>query len=293
MMITRAILLSVFLFSFSEISFASTNAEVEKATELLRSLCLAGSGYTVEIEGNGTLKIFKKSMDGTIKFSKKELNGVVDVSNNERKKELDSIRECIKPSIEKIIDAALSIDHKKPKVKKDISDNFLYEDFSSIEEGLAPKNWIVGENMLVEVKEGKHIFVSNTKKQDNKITITDISFPENFIINIKAKIGNNGKMIVKLSNNIFMFNAYYQSKMIYEINKSKKEIKETFVGQKAIFTIRKEGSVFKIFINGIKKSVARISGFEKAEALEINFNNASYGFEIYEVEGKKYIPSKK
>lgn len=289
-----------FLFLFVSLnSIAATSEEVAKTTEILRSLCLAGSAYTIEADGDGSLKILKKSVNGSIKFSKKELNGVVDVSDEDRRDELDSIRNCIKPHIKKIIEASLSTDKKilkdeneNKKIlkdKKDI-DNFLYEDFASIEEGLVPEKWILGENFIVEIKNGKHVLISNPIQKNNKITIPNIKFSDDFIISINAKIQHDGEIVIKLSNNTFVFDAYQGRTMRYKINKAEKEIKETFVKQRAVFTIRKEGSVFKLYVNGIRKMVSRIAGFEKPEALEINFNDDSYGFEMYGVEGKKYTP---
>lgn len=278
-------------------SVAATSEDVAKTTEILRSLCLAGNAYTIEANGDGSLKILKKSVDGSIRFSKKELNGVVDVSDDDRREELDSIRSCIQPHIKKIIEASLSpdknrLEKKDKKIVKDKKNinNFLSEDFSSIEEGLVPEKWILGENFIVEIKNGKHVLVSNPIQSKNKITIPDIKFTDDFLIKLNAKIQYDGKIVIKLSNNIFIFDAYDKSEMRYKINKAKKVIKETFVNQRAIFTIRKDGSVFKLYVNGIRKMVSRITGFEKPEALEINFNDALNGFEMFGVEGEKYTP---
>lgn len=287
----RAGILLVLGLSISGTSIANTEA-ADKATEIVRSLCLVGSGYIVEAEANGSVKIFKKSVAGSVKFTQKELKGVIDVSDNERKAELDSIRLCIQPHIKQILDAVLEKNNPVKKKVKDDSKFFLFEDFSKIEEGLVPSDWIMAENFLIEIKNGKHVLISNPLKNNHKITIPNISFPNNFIINLTAKLEYDGVIEMKLSNNIFRFKADSNSEMLYTINNAKKAIKETFVGQKSIFSIRKEGKVFKIYINGIKKMVSRISGFENPEALEINFNSAVNGFEMYKIEGKIYLPDK-
>lgn len=289
----RGVLLLVVIFGFfvSGLSFANTES-ANQATEIVRSLCLVGNGYVVEAEGEGAIKIFKKSVAGSVKFTQKELKGVVDVADNERKAELDSIRLCIQPYIKQILDAVLEKNTSVKIKEKDNSSFFLSQDFSNIEEGLVPTDWIMAENLLIEIKDGKHVLVSNPLKNNNKITIPNISFPKNFIINLTAKIEYDGIIEMKLSNNIFRFKAHANSKMSYKINAAMKEIKETFVGQKAIFSIRKEGKVFKIYVNGIKKMVSRISNFENPEALEINFNDAVNGFEMYKIEGKIYLPEK-
>lgn len=271
-------------------SSSNANESAERATKLLRSLCLAGEGYTVEADADGSINIFSKGMKGSVKFSKKELNGVVDVADKDRIEELNNIRSCIQPHIGRIIDQVLEVgdsDNASSKKPQDLKSKFIYEDFSGVEEGLVPEEWIVADSILVENMNGENVLTSNPRNQTNKIAVIGLEFPEDFVIKLTAKLSYGGDLVIKLSNNIFSFEGYAKNEMTYYINKSKKKIKEGFVGQKTHFAIKKEKNVFKLYVNGVKKIVSRISGFETPEAIEINFNDAVNGFEFHKIEGEK------
>lgn len=287
---SKNIIFFVFSLMILVSGFVHANESAEKATKLLRSLCLAGDGYTVEADVDGSISIFSKGVDGSVKFSKKELKGVVDVSDSDRLEELNSIRSCIQPYIGKIIDQTLGNNEQSVKESKDAKKIFLYQNFSDIEEGLTPENWIVSENILVELKDGESILTSNPAQEQNKITIPELEFPEDFSISFKAKMEDNGQLTIKLSNHVFTFGLSQKSN-IYYINKANKRLNENFGGQTTNFTIKKEGMVFRLFVNGVKKIVKKIPGFEKPETIEINFIGAQYyrafaNFELYDIKGK-------
>lgn len=266
---------------------ASASDSAEKATKLLRSLCLAGNSYEIKADGGGSLKILNKSIDGSITFSETELDGKVDVSDGDKIEELNNIRLCIKPYIGKIMNSVLDGGDGSSSVDEANDKLFLYEDFSEVEEGLTPVDWLAAENILVEIRNGEYVLTQNPRKSKNRITIPNLSFPDDFVISVSAKIKYDGWLVIKLSNNIFAFEANGKRDTTFRINKAGKMIKESFIDQKAIFSIKKEGSVFKLYVNGVKKIVSRINGFEKPEAIEINFDEAVNGFEMHKIEAEK------
>ena len=110
------LLLIVTLLTACPFSLAYSNEKSEEAVKLLRVLCLAGSDYELDVQGDGSVKIFKRAIKGSVVFSKKELAGVVDISTDENKlKELNEIRQCIKPHIGRILDSILTSPLSKKK----------------------------------------------------------------------------------------------------------------------------------------------------------------------------------
>jgi len=167
---------------------------------------------------------------------------------------------------------------------------FLYENFSNIEEGLTPSDWYCGDELIVKMDKNQKVFTSSESKRRYKFTISNVKFPNNFRINFYANLGFSIYLSVVLSKNTFVFQQEStSSKTKYFINDSSEVIYEHFADQKAKFTIEKEGFVFKLYVNDIKKMVGRISNFEIPEGIIINMVNGStstHNFKIYKIEGE-------
>ncbi len=98
----RAIIILLTLCSCSSQSIG--NERVTKAVEVIRSLCLVGTGYEIGIIGGGRkISIFRRGVEGEIRFSKKNLQGVVDVPDDKKTEELENIRRCTAPHIPAVL----------------------------------------------------------------------------------------------------------------------------------------------------------------------------------------------
>lgn len=104
-------------------AFAEGQADV--AINAVRTLCLAGTGYEMVVDGDASITIFKKGINGKLSYSSRDLTGVVDVPENDKKLELNNIRECTSPHIEKIVSFILG----KYVVKNDNTDSSFVSEY--------------------------------------------------------------------------------------------------------------------------------------------------------------------
>jgi len=178
------------------------------------------------------------------------------------------------------------ISPKKLSVSSD-KNYFLFENFLTVEEGMVPQNWYCGDDLLVKFDQATKVLATSVAKDEHKFTIPNISFPNNFRLSIYANLDQSVFLDILLSNNIFSIeqsstNGYTE----YIINNSSNRIKEHFSSQKAKFSIEKKEMVFKIYVDGIKKLVSRISNFSNPEGVIFKIRNCKRGFKIYKIEGE-------
>lgn len=112
---------SIMLLLFFLVS-ASAASRIDQAVETIRSLCLVGDGIDISIKGDASITLMRKGINGEIVFSKKNKKGIVEGLEGELlAKELENIRGCIEPRIDKILSLVLSENVEKNKVHKSIA----------------------------------------------------------------------------------------------------------------------------------------------------------------------------
>ncbi|WP_420590164.1 hypothetical protein [Bacterioplanoides sp.] len=118
---------------FSNACFSEVTSE--NLVAAIRSLCLAGDEYQIKIEGDASLSIMKKGAEGELTFSKRNINGITDIKQDDLKlKELDSIRKCIEPHVDKILNLMIeeaTLSNKKTLNTKIKSASYLSRLFIS------------------------------------------------------------------------------------------------------------------------------------------------------------------
>ena len=100
--------MTLFLLAFSINTVSDTKIDIDKAVNLIRTLCLAGDGYEMSVDGNGNISIFKTGVKGSLRYSTSNISGKIDVPDEDKVIELENIRKCTSPHIPKLLDIVLS-----------------------------------------------------------------------------------------------------------------------------------------------------------------------------------------
>jgi len=173
---------------------------------------------------------------------------------------------------------------EKPIEKKVIESDkiFFKEDFSEVDEGFVPDGWIGCEHLMVrtESRSGRK-YLTPFEKGSKKISIQKMNFPKNFSINIAGKFPrqhNTEKNIIISIGNLNTIVGYYS----VNLGDTKgKGVASTITD----ITIVKQGPLFKLYIDGGQKLLARYPNFTQPTSLIIDFSHSSIDFELYEISG--------
>jgi hypothetical protein len=88
------------------------DAKVQQAISFLQAACVTkGTSLDLKASGDGSLqvsKILTSGINGSVTLSKKELEGFADAASELSVKQASEMRECMKPYIDKIINALLT-----------------------------------------------------------------------------------------------------------------------------------------------------------------------------------------
>ena len=166
--------------------------------------------------------------------------------------------------------------------KKSIVDKrvFFKEDFSEIEEGMAPKDWIGCEHLMVRKKSRSgRKYLTPFEKGSKKISIQKINFTKNFRIDIIGKFPrkyNTEKNIIVSIGNLKAIVGNYGVSL--GDTKGKGEAKTI-----TDISIVKQGPLFKLYIDGGQKVLARYPNFTLPTSLIVDFSSSSVDFELYEI----------
>ena len=197
--------------------------------------------------------------------------------------------EIITPPVTEVIEP--EIINERPTKDSEI---FFYEDFSKIEEGLIPENWIGGSTLSVRPsKRAGQMCLANFQNGKHQFVIPDIPFPNNW--KFEMQLLHSYKDYRKDRNyNIKLKIGYIEVKYeIFRRSFQKDKTKLTFNGintgkgipssnQVNLITIEKIGSVIKLFVNSEKVHTIRIDDFENFTTLKFS---SSIDFGIYKLEG--------
>lgn len=97
------------LFALCLPATAADNNKVDQAIDFLKTACASGEKVEIKAEGDGGLSLTKRGAQGRVYFSKVDARGVAEgLSGEVQGKNLNGVRECMKPYITKILDAILS-----------------------------------------------------------------------------------------------------------------------------------------------------------------------------------------
>ncbi len=176
---------------------------------------------------------------------------------------------------------------KKPVENKTIVDKriFFKEDFSEVEDGSFPKNWIGGETLMV-TSDGRQKFLTPFEKSSNhNFIVSGIEFPNNFKFEWIINCGSRGHMhqwhLVKLGNvTIKIGDGYHSNEVI--MNNTNKEY-QCVAGKIIRVSFRKMGAICKLFIDDKEILMARYPQFKKPTG--VSFEIHPTHFKLYKIIG--------
>ena len=171
---------------------------------------------------------------------------------------------------------------EKPEEKIILLDKriFFKEDFSDIAEGMVPEDWLGCEHLMVRTKSRSgRKYLTPFEKGSKKISLQKINFPKNFRINIVGKFPrkyNGEKNIIVNIGNLKAKVGYYEVSL--GDTKGKGEANTI-----TDISIVKQGPLFKLYIDGGQKVLARYPNFTLPTSLIVDFSSSSVDFELYEI----------
>lgn len=167
---------------------------------------------------------------------------------------------------------------------------FFKEDFSSVQEGMMPKGWLGGEKMMVK-SDGKRNFLTDFETQGkHRVTISDVKFPENFELKCTFNFGLNISPGVARSHNIavLLYLGNITVEIIgdgsYRINESTASKRQDHRDRLVQAVLKKEGDIFKLYINGEEVLMGRYSDFRTPAGFSFELINITK-FKLIEIAG--------
>ena len=162
---------------------------------------------------------------------------------------------------------------------------FFMEDFSEVEDGCFPKNWIGGETLMV-TSDGRQKFLTPFEKSSNhNFIVSSIEFPKNFKFEWVINCGSRGHMnqhhSVKLGNvTIKIGDGYHSNRAM--MNNTNKEY-QCVAGKIIRVSFKKMGDVCKLFIDDKEIIMARYTNFIKPTGVSFEIHPTT--FKLYRIIG--------
>lgn len=167
------------------------------------------------------------------------------------------------------------------KTKKEYgSELVFYEDFSSIEEGLVPPDWLGTEHVMVRSSREKK-YLTNFEKGYYRIVIPNIIFPDNFKIEWYATY-RPGEGTINASFDLTLGNLTARMTDVGNyalINNTSVQINR-LSGKTLIVALEKKDDLFRLFIDGAQIVFVRFPNFQ-ANSIVIDFEGNP--FNLYKI----------
>jgi hypothetical protein len=156
-------------------------------------------------------------------------------------------------------------------------DTIFYEDFSSIEEGGVPSGWLRIEHVLVR-SSGNEKLLTPFEPGDNEIVIPNITFPPNFRIEWYCRYqGNPFHFYITVGNVTAGMNSWSKEIKINDSIESITGIENRMI----LMSLEKNDTVFRLFVDGSEIVLTRVTDFEDATSIILNFG--PYPFQLYKI----------
>ncbi len=162
---------------------------------------------------------------------------------------------------------------------------FFYEDFTGIEEGLIPDQWIGGSTLAVKSSDlnRRTNVLANFKKGNHNVTVPDIPFPDNWRFDIEFFYTTDryffNPFVLKIGDVKASF--YRHQSFLNDINAHKPAPKGNQIN---LVSVVKSGSVIKLFVNTERIKMIRMESFESPTGLSISYTG---DFSVFRLKGTK------
>jgi hypothetical protein len=137
----------------------------------------------------------------------------------------------------------------------------LYEDFSSIEDGLVPDHWITDDGVGVGM-DGRTKVLRWIARGEHKITIPNVRYPQDFEVELLVWTDD----VLKITVGGATARIDYRN-VVQLTNASEASVSAQLANKWVLFTVRKTGPVFKVLIDGTTAVTSRISTYEPPSSL--------------------------
>lgn len=124
---------------------------------------------------------------------------------------------------------------------------FYNEDFSGVERGYLPKNWVGGPKLVVDVASGKK-FVRPFERppQGHSVVVNDVPFPPNFEFELVVTMNNSGGVVCTAGSVKGGFLTSYEA----ILNDSKLSVTQDKSEKTGKISLRRVGPLVQLFMDG-------------------------------------------
>ena len=167
--------------------------------------------------------------------------------------------------------------------KSESSEFFYYEDFSNIDEGLIPEDWVGASTLLVKKsdKYNNRKVLTNFESGKHSFTIPNIDFSGNFSFEIEMINYDYCCNAIRCEIGNLSFGLNTNGKSWFG---SSKFIWSEITNEMFLLKVEKKGPVFKLFINGKEIVMIRINDFNNSSSFTFRYYSS---FGIYKISGNK------
>lgn len=184
---------------------------------------------------------------------------------------------------EKVIKEAEERSAKK-KVSR-VENVFFMEDFSDVEEGMIPEEWVGGEKLMVK-SDGRQKFLTNFERVNQTFTVYDVKFPMNFKFEWIIAPKGIHQVITIGSVRIIVYpkGPYGASALEFRIGGISKRVKGDFSKRTVKVSLEKRGVLLRLFVDDNEIFLVRDPNFIPPNSFSFEFG--TWQFRLYKIIGK-------
>ncbi|MHA1747722.1 MAG: FlgO family outer membrane protein [Promethearchaeota archaeon] len=182
---------------------------------------------------------------------------------------------------------------KKPEKVKDIpiekkvgeaASVFFKEDFSEVEEGMIPKDWIGGEKLMVKSFRGKK-FLTNFERVDQTFTVQNVKFPQNFKFEwiIQPRGIHQRISIGKIEILVLPKGPYGANALEFRMSGNSKRVEGNYSQRTIKIGFEKKGPLCRLLIDGNEIFFVRYPDFVLPSSFSFEFGG--HAFKLYSIVG--------
>ncbi|MCC7380771.1 MAG: hypothetical protein IT384_03020 [Deltaproteobacteria bacterium] len=146
------------------------------------------------------------------------------------------------------------------------------EEFSNVEEGLAPEGWVVPDQVGV-ARSGAKKALASLKDGKHKLVIPNVAFPDDFELELLTEFNaHNNFQFCRCEITVGEVTAVVTSKGFALTNSQ--SLEEGFACEKkALITLKKAGPVFRLLVDGRQVQLSRLAKFDRPSAIVLAYND--------------------
>ncbi len=158
---------------------------------------------------------------------------------------------------------------------------FFKEDFSEVDEGDIPDNWLGAEKLMVESDGRKKYLTFFEKSEFYNTNIHNVNFPENWKLEFFAELGYWNEITGNIGNLFYIIQPWCSSVTLDNTSKKLSRFKGS-----TTFIIIKKGNKFTLSLNGQEVILIKKPDFQKSNIIQFGIRWGDRDkFKIYRIIG--------